>query len=320
MVLLWRDRCILMLNQNHWCFSYFSAVLARRPCLTIPVHNGVCHTTGNISSGCLLFLPLFWPRETERKTEPRLNEPKGKLNRWEYRGIKQKCWETTSFHLCPSILTHQGSLPLAGRGKHEETMAEKHSMGFLLCLGVIHLPRLGSCVWPAEDRRAVFRQGISFYLLRRAKMQRCLLWTTPGLSRVMLPFSQPVPTSSAGIFPLPSITKVSVLQEMPILTSASFLFIRPYQGTWDPAPPVRSKAAETMAASCCVQLGSPPPVSALNALQLTLEETSQNPSYPRSNPWRAGLANGKQLQLLMLSGGIWALAVKVPSSGPVDRP
>lgn len=58
---------------------------------------------------------------------------------------------------------------------------------------------------------------------------------------------------------------------------------------------------------------------ASNALQLTLKETSQNPSYPRSNPWRAGLANGKQLQLLMLSRGIWALTVKIPGSGPVDR-
>lgn len=229
-------------------------------------------------------------------------------------------------HILSSLPQHSDSsgqpFPLLGEG-HEETMAEKHSMGFLLCLGVIHLPRLGSCVWPAEDRRAVFRQGTSFYLLRRAKIQRYLLQTIPSLSRVMLPFSQPVPTSSAGLFSLPSITKVSNLQKVPILTSGSFLFIRPYQASyasaWEPAPPVHSKSAQTMADSCCVHPGSPPPVSASNALQLTLEEASQNPSYPRSNPWRAGLGNGKQLQLLMLSRGIWAVAMKVPGSGPVDR-
>lgn len=38
------------------------------------------------------------------------NKPKEKHNRWEYRGIKQKCWEISSFHLCSSILAHQGSL------------------------------------------------------------------------------------------------------------------------------------------------------------------------------------------------------------------
>lgn len=74
MVLLGRHRRILMLNQNHWCFSYFSPVLAPRPYLTIPVHYSVCYTTGNISPGCVLFLLLFWPRDTARKTEPSMTE------------------------------------------------------------------------------------------------------------------------------------------------------------------------------------------------------------------------------------------------------
>lgn len=45
-----------------------------------------------------------------------------------------------------------------------------------------------------------------------------------------------------GIFPLPSITKVSNLQKVPILNSGSFLFPRPYQASytsvWQPAPAV----------------------------------------------------------------------------------
>lgn len=76
------------------------------------------------------------------------------------------------FISAPAFWLVRAVLPLAGRGK--ETMAEKHSRGFLLCFGVIHLLRLGNCVWPAEDKRAVFRQGTSFYLLGRANMQRCL--------------------------------------------------------------------------------------------------------------------------------------------------
>lgn len=48
----------------------------------------------------------------------------------------------------------------------------------------------------------------------------------PSLSRVMLSFSPPVPTPSAGIFPLPS---VSNLQKVPTLSSGSFHFTRPCQ-------------------------------------------------------------------------------------------
>lgn len=154
-------------------------------------------------------------------------------------------------------------------------------------------------------------------------MQRCLLWALPSLSRGTLTFSRPVPPSAVGIFPHPSVTRVSKLQEIPILSSGSFLFIRPFQMsaalTPEPAPPVHFEAAQTMAASCCVWFSSPPPISTSNASQLTLKETSQNPSYPRSSPRRAGLANGKQLQSLMLSQGMWALTVKVPGSDPVDR-
>lgn len=151
-------------------------------------------------------------------------------------------------------------------------------------------------------------------------------WREPkrsSLSGAILPFSRPVPASAVGIFPHPSVERVSKLQDMLILGSGSFLFIRPHQAsaasTRELAPPVRFEAAQTTAASCCGWLGSPPPVSTSNASQLTLKETSQNPSYPRSSLQRAWLANGKQLQSLMLSQGIWALAVKVPGSDPVDR-
>lgn len=48
----------------------------------------------------------------------------------------------------------------------------------------------------------------------------------PSPSRVMLSFSPPVPTPSAGIFPLPS---VSNLQKVPTLSSGSFHFTRPCQ-------------------------------------------------------------------------------------------
>lgn len=186
-------------------------------------------------------------------------------------------------------------------------MAEKHSMGFLLCLGLIHLPKLGSCVWPAEDRRAVFKQGTSFYLLRIAKIQRCLVWTVPSLSRVMLPFSQPVPTSSAGDIPTPKHHKSFKSSEGLKIGAhpefRKFSFHQTLSSITCLSLTASPHCAQTMAASCCVQLDSSPPVSASNALQLTLEETRQNPSYPRSNPWRAGLANGKQLQLLVLSQG-----------------
>lgn len=109
----------------------------------------------------------------------------------------------------------------------------------------------------------------------------------------------------------------------PSLSSGSFLFIRSHQAsaalTREPAPPGQFEVAQIAAVSCCVRLNSPPPVSTSNASQLTLRETSQNPSYPRSSPRRTRLANGKQLQSLMLSQGIRVLAVKVPGSDPVDR-
>lgn len=138
-----------------------------------------------------------------------------------------------------------------------------------------------------------------------------------------MPFSRPAPVSAVGIFPHPSVKRVSKLQEMLVLGSGSFLFIRPHQmsaaSARELAPPVRFEAGQITAAPCCVRLSSPPPVSTSNASQLTLKETSQNPSYPRSSPQRAGLANGKQLRSLMLSQGMRALTVKVPGSDPVDR-
>lgn len=73
----------------------------------------MCDITGNISSGCLLFPPLFWPRETDRKIVPsKLNKPKKphKTNRRVRGRIKQKCWDITSFNLCSSVFAQQHSL------------------------------------------------------------------------------------------------------------------------------------------------------------------------------------------------------------------
>lgn len=196
-------------------------------------------------------------------------------------------------------------------------MAEKLSMGFLLCLGVIHLLRLGNCVWPAEDKRAVSDREHHF-----------TSWGEPKC-RGVYSDTRVYPASPESCCPLAHLCLLLQLgyshsqafqtfRRCPPWIQEVFFSSDPVRH-WQPDPPVCPKAAQTMAAPCCVQLGSPPPVSASNALQLTLEETSQNPSYPSSNPWRAGLANGKQLQLVMLSWGIWVLAVRVPHSGPVDR-
>lgn len=128
---------------------------------------------------------------------------------------------------------------------------------------------------------------------------------------------------AAVMFLHPSVWGISKLQETSIRCSGSFLFLRPQEvsatSAQEPVPPVYFNTAQTTALSCCIQLCFSSPVSTSNALQLTLEETSQNPSYPRSSPQRAWLANGKQLQSLMLSQGIWALTAKVPGSDPVDR-
>lgn len=151
-------------------------------------------------------------------------------------------------------------------------------------------------------------------------------WVDPkcgSFSVDILPFSWPVSTSAAGIFLHPSVERVSKLQEMLILSSGSSLFIRPHQVSASPArepvPPMHFEAAQITAPSCCVRQSFLPPISTSNSLQLILKETSQNPSYPRSSLQRAWLANGKQLQSLMLSQGIWALTVEVPGSDPVDR-
>lgn len=170
-------------------------------------------------------------------------------------------------------------------------MAKKHSMGFLLCLGVIHLPRLGSCLacwgWessfqtrniilPLEESQnaEVFTLNYTQSLSPESRFPLTNLWYL---------FSWDIPTpkhhkslkSSEGAHP--EFRTISFHQTHQ--TS--------YTSAWEPAPPVNSKAAQTMAAPCCVQLGSPPPVSASNALQMTLEEGSQNLICPRSNPWRA---------------------------------
>lgn len=107
MVLLGRDRCILMLNQNHRCFSYFSPVLAPRPCLNIPMHYSVCHTTGNISSGCLLFLSLSWSRETVRKTEP--NKTEQAKRKAQQMGVWKDKTKMLSDHILSSLLQYFGT-------------------------------------------------------------------------------------------------------------------------------------------------------------------------------------------------------------------
>jgi len=65
----------------------------------------------------------------------------------------------------------------------------------------------------------------------------------------MVPFSQAVPVSAVGIFLHPNVARVSKLQEMPTLSSGSFLFIRPHQVsaalTQELAPPKCFEASQT---------------------------------------------------------------------------
>lgn len=93
------------------------------------MHCGVHNTTGNISSSCLLFLPLFCPREAERKTEANQTEQaKEKHNRRKRRRTKWESWERgeiTSLHPCSCVLAQSLAFPLAGREWCEKPVAEQ---------------------------------------------------------------------------------------------------------------------------------------------------------------------------------------------------
>lgn len=100
------------------------------PTLNLPhaLCNNMHNTTGDISSSCLLFLPLFCPREAERKIEANQTEQaKEKRNRRKHRRTNEKAERggITSLHPCSCVLAQSLAFPLAGREWCEKPMAEQ---------------------------------------------------------------------------------------------------------------------------------------------------------------------------------------------------
>lgn len=163
MVLLGRYWCILRLNQNHRCFSYFSPnCFSPKAPFNYPCALQCVQHNWKYFLRLFVIFPSFLAKG-DRKTEPSKTErAKEKHTERERRRIKQKCWEILS-----SLLQCFGSavqpFPLLGEGRVRRPWKSNTA-------GMIHLPRLGSCVWPAEGRQAGFRQGASFGLSRGPKI------------------------------------------------------------------------------------------------------------------------------------------------------
>lgn len=209
-----------------------------------------------------------------------------------------------------SALAFWAVFPLAGRGKHEDTMAKKHSTGFLLCLGVIHLPGL-------EVVFGLLRMGEQF----SDKEHNFTSWGEPkcrgvyselhpvSLSRVTFPFSQPVVPLQLGYSHSQASQKSQIFRRCPSWVQDDFF-------SSDPSNIIHLSlgASPSCEFQSSTDHGSPllcPAWFPTSCLCFKCFADDPRRRKPKSHLPQKQSLESKQLQLLMSSQGIWALAVKV---------